>query len=75
MSAVAAKQATSIIAIVFTMAAIQSRRVLWIASTDRVGNATGFTMLTHELVPGAALIATLVNPNIPSSCQAGAIHT
>jgi ABC-type uncharacterized transport system substrate-binding protein len=75
-SAVAAKQATSTIPIVFGMGG-DPTRVRLVDSLGRPGgNATGFTLLTSELepkrlgllrdlLPDAGVIAVLINPNFP----------
>jgi putative tryptophan/tyrosine transport system substrate-binding protein len=79
-SAVAAKQATSTIPIVFGMGADPIKAGL-VASFNRPGgNATGYTLLTnemepkrvgllHELMPGTPLIGALVNPNFPPAVR------
>ena len=80
MSAIAAKRATSVIPIVFTMGGDPITAGVVESFNRPGGNATGFTLLTthmeskrvgllHELVPGVALIGTLVNPNIPSAVR------
>ena len=74
-SAVAAKQATSTIPIVFGMGGDPIKAGL-VDSLGRPGrNATGFTLLTNELepkrlgllrdlLPDAGVIAVLLNPNV-----------
>jgi putative ABC transport system substrate-binding protein len=77
-SAVAAKQATSTIPIVFGMGGDPIKAGL-VDSLGRPGrNATGFTLLTNELepkrlgllrdlLPDAGVIAVLLNPNFPAA--------
>ncbi len=79
-SARAAKAATSTIPIIFTAAADPVKTGL-VASYNRPGgNATGVRVLTtaaeakrvgllHQMVPGAAVIGALLNPNSPTSEQ------
>jgi putative ABC transport system substrate-binding protein len=75
-SAVAAKQATSTIPIVFGMGGDPVKARLVDSLGRPGGNATGFTLLTNELepkrlgllrdlLPDAAAIAVLLNPNFP----------
>jgi ABC-type uncharacterized transport system substrate-binding protein len=79
-SAVAAKQATSTIPIVFGMGGDPVKAGLVDSFNRPGGNATGFTLLTnemepkrvgllHELVPGAALIGALLNPHFPPAAR------
>ena len=76
LSALAAKQATSTIPVVFGMGGDPIKAGL-VASLGRPGgNVTGYTLLTsdlepkrlgmlHDLLPNAALIGVLVNPHFP----------
>ena len=75
-SAVAAKQASSTLPIVFGMGGDPVRAGLVESFNRPGGNATGFTLLTnemepkrlgllHEVVPGVALVGALLNPNFP----------
>jgi putative ABC transport system substrate-binding protein len=77
-SALAAKAATSTIPIVFTVGGDPVRAGL-VASLNRPGgNATGVSLLTttpevkrfsllHQVVPNAAVIGVLINPNYPQA--------
>jgi putative ABC transport system substrate-binding protein len=79
-SAVAAKQATSTVPIVFGMGG-DPIKVGLVASFNRPGgNATGFTLLTnqmepkrvgllHELVPSVSLLGALINPSFPPAAR------
>jgi len=79
-SAVAAKQATSSVPIVFGMGGDPVKAGL-VASFNRPGgNATGFTLLTnqmepkrvgllHELVPSVSLLGALINPSFPPAAR------
>ena len=79
-SAVAAKQATSTVPIVFGMGGDPVKAGL-VASFNRPGeNATGFTLLTnqmepkrvgllHELVPSVSLLGALINPSFPPAAR------
>ena len=75
-SAVAAKRATSTIPIVFGLGSDPIKAGLVESLNRPGGNATGFTLLTneleakrigmlHDLLPGAAVIGALLNPNFP----------
>jgi ABC-type uncharacterized transport system substrate-binding protein len=75
-SAVAAKQATSTIPIVFGMGGDPTKAGLVDSLGRPGGNATGYTLLTSELepkrlgllrdlLPDAGVIAVLINPNFP----------
>ena len=76
-AALAAKAATSTIPIALSSAAIRSSWGLAANYNRPGGNATGISILTstleakrlrllHELVPQAATIGVLLNPNFPS---------
>ena len=75
-SAVAAKQASATIPVVFGMGGDPVKAGLVESLNRPGGNATGFTLLTnemepkrlgmlHDLVPGAAVLGVLLNPNFP----------
>jgi putative tryptophan/tyrosine transport system substrate-binding protein len=79
-SALAAKQATSTIPIVFGTGGDPVTAGLVRSFNRPGGNATGFTLLTnlmepkrvgllHELVPGNALMGALVNPTFPTAAR------
>jgi len=79
-SAFAAKRATSTIPIVFGMGGDPVAAGLVESFGRPGGNATGFTLLTNEmepkrlgllaeLVPGAALIGALIDPNFPPAAR------
>jgi putative ABC transport system substrate-binding protein len=79
-SALAAKQATSTIPVVFGMGGDPVESGLVTSFNRPGGNTTGFTLLTnlmepkrigllHELVPGISLVGALVNPNFPPAAR------
>jgi putative ABC transport system substrate-binding protein len=79
-SALAAKQATSTIPIVFGTGGDPVTAGLVRSFNRPGGNATGFTLLTnlmepkrvgllHELMPGNALMGALVNPTFPPAAR------
>jgi putative tryptophan/tyrosine transport system substrate-binding protein len=79
-SALAAKQATSTIPIMFGTGGDPVTAGLVRSFNRPGGNATGFTLLTnlmepkrvgllHELVPGNALMGALVNPTFPPAAR------
>jgi putative ABC transport system substrate-binding protein len=79
-SAIAAKRATSTIPIVFGTGSDPVAAGLVDSFNRPGGNATGYTLLTneiepkrlgllHELVPDAAFIGALLNPNFPPAAR------
>ncbi|MFL5040607.1 MAG: ABC transporter substrate-binding protein, partial [Xanthobacteraceae bacterium] len=79
-SAIAAKQATATIPIVFGMGGDPIRAGLVDSFNRPGGNATGYTLLTnemeskrvgllHQLLPGIPLIGALLNPNFPPAVR------
>jgi putative ABC transport system substrate-binding protein len=79
-SAIAAKQATSIMPIVFGMGGDPVKAGLVKSFNHPGGNATGFTLLTgemdakrlsllQELMPSVHLVGALLNPNFPSAMR------
>ena len=79
-SGLAAKQATSTIPIVFGIGSDPVKAGLVESLNRPGGNATGYSLLTnemepkrlgmlHDLVPGAAVIGVLLNPNFPPAVR------
>jgi putative tryptophan/tyrosine transport system substrate-binding protein len=79
-SAVAAKQATSTIPIVFGTGSDPIKAGMVESLSRPGGNATGYSLLTnqmepkrlsmlHDLMPGAAVIGVLLNPNFPPAAR------
>ena len=79
-SAIAAKQATSIMPIVFGMGGDPVKAGLVESFNRPGGNATGFTLLTgemdakrfsllQELMPSVPLVGALLNPNFPTAMR------
>jgi len=79
-SAIAAKQATSIMPIVFGMGGDPVTAGLVESFKHPGGNATGFTLLTNEmdakrlsllqeLMPSVPLVGALLNPNFPTAMR------
>ncbi len=79
-SALAAKQATSTIPVVFGMGGDPVGSGLVTSFNRPGGNITGYTLLTnlmepkrigllHELVPGISLVGALINPNFPPAAR------
>ena len=79
-SALAAKQATTTIPIVFGMGGDPIKAGLVDSFNRPGGNATGYTLLTnemepkrvgllHELAPGISLIGALLNPSFPPAAR------
>jgi putative ABC transport system substrate-binding protein len=79
-SAIAAKQATATIPVVFGMGGDPIKAGLVDSFNRPGGNATGYTLLTnemeakrvgllHQLLPGIPLIGALLNPNFPPAAR------
>lgn len=79
-SARAAKQATSTIPVVFGVGSDPIKTGMVESLNRPGGNATGYSLLTnhmepkrlsmlHDLVPGAAVIGVLLNPNFPPAAR------
>jgi ABC-type uncharacterized transport system substrate-binding protein len=79
-SGLAAKQATSTIPVVFGGGSDPVKAGLVESLSRPGGNATGYSLLTnemepkrlgmlHDLVPGAAVIGVLLNPNFPPAAR------
>ena len=79
-SGLAAKQATSTIPVVFGSGSDPVKAGLVESLSRPGGNATGYSLLTnemepkrlgmlHDLVPGAAVIGVLLNPNFPPAAR------
>ena len=79
-SALAAKRATSTIPIVFGTGSDPIKAGMVESLARPGGNATGYSLLTnqmepkrlnmlHDLVPGAAVIGVLLNPNFPPAAR------
>jgi putative ABC transport system substrate-binding protein len=79
-SALAAKQATSTVPIVFGTGSDPIKAGLVASFNQPGGNATGYALLTnqmepkrigllHELVPSVSLLGALINPSFPPAAQ------